>query len=390
MIDVSRARATTPGCSDRVHLNNAGSALMSQGVLDTAIEHLELESRIGGYEAARVTKDRFNAVYTSIARLIGASPDEIAIVDNATTAWYLAFQSIPLEKGDTILTSEAEYATNYIMYLKAAQDHGAEVQVIPSDETGQLDVSELRRAIDEQTRLISVSHVPTNGGLVNPAAEIGKVARESGVPYLLDACQSVGQLDIDVEDLHCDFLAATGRKFLRGPRGTGFLYVRQTMLDRLEPAVIDLHGAEWVELDRYELRPTARRYETWEFNHAAVLGLGAAVDEALEWGMSDIEERVTALGASLRSRLTESGFEIYDIGGRLCAIVTTHVAGIDADEVMERLFDRGVNVSVTGPSSTRIDAEKRHLPDLIRLSPHYYNTDDELDVAVETLADIRP
>jgi len=386
MIDVSRARAATPGSTDRAHLNNAGAALMSQGVLGTVVEHLDLESRLGGYEAARVTEERFERVYSSIARLIGSSEDEVAIVDNATAAWHLAFASIPLTEGDTILTSEAEYATNFIMYLKAARERGVEIRVIPSDGAGQLDVTELGAAIDDRTRLISVSHVPTNGGLINPASEIGAVARDAGIPYLLDACQSVGQLVVDVEEIGCDFLAATGRKFLRGPRGTGFLYASREMLDRVEPPFVDMHGAEWVGSDRYELRPNARRYETWEFNHAAVLGLGAAVDEALEWGLADIEERVTSLGASLREKLGEAGLETYDIGRRLCAIVTTHLPGVDSNEVMERLFDMGVNVSVTGPSSTRIDAERRHLPELIRLSPHYYNTEDELAVAVAALA----
>jgi selenocysteine lyase/cysteine desulfurase len=390
MIDVERARAVTPGAADRIHLNNAGAALMTQGVLDATIGHLRLEAEIGGYEAADAAADRFDAVYTSVARLIGASRSEIAIVDNATAAWDLAFGSIQFDKGDTILTSEAEYATNYIMYLKTMRDRGVRVEVIPSDHTGQLDVRALERMINGSTRLISVTHVPTNGGLVNPAAEIGAVARAAGVPYLLDACQSVGQLQVDVGEIGCDFLSATGRKFLRAPRGTGFLFVRQDLLEDAEPPFVDMHGATWVERERYQLRPDARRYETWEFNYAAVLGMGVAIDEALEWGMADIEERVTHLGAALRGKLEDAGFEVFDIGARKCAIVTTAVPGRGAEEARRLLFDKGVNVSVTGGSSTRIDAEKRGLPEMLRLSPHYYNTDEELDQAVATLVSIRP
>lgn len=390
MIDVERARAVTPGAADRIHLNNAGAALMTQGVLDATIGHLRLEAEIGGYEAADAAADRFDAVYTSVARLIGASRSEIAIVDNATAAWDLAFGSIQFDKGDTILTSEAEYATNYIMYLKTMRDRGVRVEVIPSDHTGQLDVRALERMINGSTRLISVTHVPTNGGLVNPAAEIGAVARAAGVPYLLDACQSVGQLQVDVGEIGCDFLSATGRKFLRAPRGTGFLFVRQDLLEDAEPPFVDMHGATWVERERYQLRPDARRYETWEFNYAAVLGMGVAVDEALEWGMADIEERVTHLGAALRGKLEDAGFEVFDIGARKCAIVTTAVPGRGAEEARRLLFDKGVNVSVTGASSTRIDAEKRGLPEMLRLSPHYYNTEEELDQAVATLVSIRP
>lgn len=390
MIDVERARAVTPGAADRIHLNNAGAALMTQGVLGATIGHLRLEAEIGGYEAADAAADRFDAVYTSVARLIGASRSEIAIVDNATAAWDLAFGSIQFDKGDTILTSEAEYATNYIMYLKTMRDRGVRVEVIPSDHTGQLDVRALERMINGSTRLISVTHVPTNGGLVNPAAEIGAVARAAGVPYLLDACQSVGQLQVDVGEIGCDFLSATGRKFLRAPRGTGFLFVTQDLLEDAEPPFVDMHGATWVERERYQLRPDARRYETWEFNYAAVLGMGVAVDEALEWGMADIEERVTHLGAALRGKLEDAGFEVFDIGARKCAIVTTAVPGREAEEARRLLFDKGVNVSVTGASSTRIDAEKRGLPEMLRLSPHYYNTDEELDQAVATLVSIRP
>jgi selenocysteine lyase/cysteine desulfurase len=390
MIDVERARAMTPGAADRIHLNNAGAALMTYAVLEAQIEHLRLEAAIGGYEAAAATEDRFNSVYGSIAGLIGASTEEIAIVDNATVAWDLAFGSIRFDKGDTILTTEAEYATNFIMYLKAKRDHGAEIRVVPSDESGQIDVAALTDAVDERTRLISISHIPTNGGLVNPAEEVGAVARGAGVPFLLDACQAVGQLDVDVTDLGCDFLAATGRKFLRGPRGTGFLYVRQEMLDTLEPPVLDLHGATWVAADRFEMRPDARRYETWEFNHAAVLGLGVAVEEALGWGLRAIEERVTGLGASLRLKLADAGFETYDIGSRLCAIVTTAIPGRRAAEVGDLLFEDGINVSVTGADSTRIDAERRSLPELIRISPHYYNTEGELDEVVSSLTRLRP
>lgn len=380
----------TPGTADRIHLNNAGAALMSENVLAAQVEHLRLEASVGGYEAAALTENRFEAVYGSIARLIHASPDEIAIVDNATAAWHLAFGSIRFAPGDVILTTEAEYATNFIMYLKAVREQGVEVEVVPSDDDGQIDVAALANAVDERTGLISISHVPTNGGLVNPAEEVGAVAREAGVPFLLDACQSVGQLVVDVDAIGCDFLTATGRKFLRGPRGSGFLYVRREMLETVEPPVVDLRGANWVAADRYELRPDARRYETWEFNHAAVLGLGVAVDEALGWGLEAIEARVTALGAELRSKLSAAGFDTFDAGRRLCAIVTTAVPGRDAMEVQARLFEAGINVSITGADSTRIDAERRGLPELIRISPHYYNTEDELAAVVDALAHLRP
>jgi cysteine desulfurase/selenocysteine lyase len=390
VFDIARARAETPGCMDRVHLNNAGAGLMTEGVVAAQIDHLRLEARIGGYEAAAVAQDAFEGVYGSIARLIGAERDEIAVVENATAGWNSAFHSIAFEPGDVVLTAEVEYAANYIAYLQAVRDLGIELRVVPSDATGQLDVEALRAMIDNRTKLISVTHIPTNGGLVNPAEEIGSVAKSAGVPYLLDACQSVGHIEVDVNRIQCDFLTAAGRKYLRGPRGTGFLYVRRSMLETVTPPFVDLHGATWVDRDHYELRPDARRYEYWEFNHAAVLGLGVAVDEALAWGFPAIEERIVALADTLRSRLANVGLPIYDLGERRCGIVTTQVPGVDTTELRDHLVSLGINTSVSRPASTLIDAERRNLPDLLRLSPHYFNNDDDLDTAVSALADSLP
>ena len=236
--DTARARRETPGCEERIHLNNAGAALMTRRVLDAQIEHLELEGRIGGYEAAAARAGEIEAVYGSLARVIGAPAANLALVENATVAWNQAFGSIGLRPGDTVITGEVEYGANYVTLLKAAKERGIEILVAPSDAAGQVDVEGLADLIDGRTRLVAITHVPTNGGLVNPAAAIGEVARRAGVPYLLDCAQSVGQIDLDVERLGCDFLVGTGRKFLRGPRGTGFLYAGPRILERTEPPVI--------------------------------------------------------------------------------------------------------------------------------------------------------
>ena len=388
-MDIARARAETPSCAKVAHFNNAGAALMPQAVLDAQIDHLRLEGEMGGYEAAAAAADKIAGTYTAVAKLLNCATEEVALVENATVAWNQAFHAFDFEPGHRILTAEAEYAANYIACLKVARDRGVAVEVVPSDESGQLSVSALEAMIDDKVKLISVTHVPTNGGLVNPAPEIGRVARAAGIPFLLDACQSAGQLPLDVEALGCDLLSVTGRKYLRGPRGSGFLYVRKAMLERLEPPMPDLHAAAWVARDRYELRPDARRFENWEFNTAAVIGLGAAVDYALGWGLEAIEDRVVKLAHHLRLRLEEElGLPVYDLGRRKCGIVTTALPGIEAAEVRRRLGAQAINSSHSTPDSTRIDAEKRRLPDLLRLSVHYYNSEEEIDRLIQALREV--
>jgi len=376
-IDIERARRDTPAASQVLHFNNAGAALMPAPVLQAQLRHLQLEAETGGYEAAAAADGRIEAIYDSIARLLNADRAEIALVENATVAWDMAFYSVGFAAGDRILTAEAEYSSNYIAFLQVARRSGAVVEVVPSDEAGELDVEALERMIDRRVKLIAITHVPTNSGLVNPAAAIGCIARAHGILYLLDACQSVGQMPIDVAAIGCDMLSGTGRKYLRGPRGTGFLYVRRVALDRLEPPFLDLQAATWVEPDRYEMRPDARRFENWERNVAGQLGLGAAVDYALGWGLADITGRIEPLAAELRRRLAEiPGVSVRDRGRRRCGIVTFTVEGKPARDIVAALGQRRINCHKSGPSL--LDARARPLPDLVRASVHYYNTEEEV------------
>jgi cysteine desulfurase / selenocysteine lyase len=391
MIDVERARRETPGCEHVTHLNNAGASLPPQPVLDAVIAHLELEGRVGGYEAHEQNEAAIERFYGATTELIGAHPGEIAFSSSATRAWDMAFYGFPFERGDRILTAVAEYISNYIAYIQIAERTGVEVVPVPNDEYGQVSVDALRQLVDERVKLIAITHVPTNGGLVNPAAEIGAVAREAGIPYLLDACQSVGQLPVDVEEIGCDVLSATGRKYLRGPRGTGFLYVRSSMLERLEPPFLDMRAADWVEPDRYVLRPDAIRFEEWEQAYAAKAGLSTAIDYALGWGLDSIWQRIAALGESLRTRLGDvEGVTVRDLGAVRCGIVTFTVDGVEAGELKERLARERINVTVSPRSSTLLDSNARALPDLVRASVHYYNTDEELDRLVETISNAAP
>jgi cysteine desulfurase/selenocysteine lyase len=389
-IDIDAVREDTPGCSSCIHFNNAGASLMPRSVIDAVTQHLELEAEIGGYEAADAERERIEGVYRSAARFISCDPSEIALLENATRAWATVFYAIPFKPGERIITGRAEYCSNYMAYLQVARTTSAEIVVIGDDESGQIDVDELHASLDGRAKLISLSHVPTSGGLVNPAAEVGAIARAADVPFLLDACQSVGQMPIDVEEIGCDFLATTGRKFIRGPRGTGFLYVSGSRIAELHPPFVDVGSADWTAIDGYTLKDDAKRFETWEASYALRLGLGAAIDYALEQGIDAIWERVVMLGDELRRRLAAiDGVSVHDLGATKCGIVTFTAEGVESEELFAALRTQSINVHVSTAEDTRLDFEARGLRSLVRASVHYYNTDDEIDRfcgAVEALS----
>lgn len=385
-LDVERIRADTPGVNTVNHLMACGCALMPTPVLEAMTSHIAVEARIGGYEAHAQVADQLDGVYDSVAALIGAQSREIALLENATAAWCQAFYALPLRAGDRVLTGEAEYAANYVAFLQRAKRDGIEIEVVPSDEGGALDVAAMEAMIDDRVALIAITWVPTNGGLVNPAAAVGELARRHDIPYLLDACQAVGQMPVDVNEIGCDFLSATGRKFLRGPRGTGFLYVREQRIESLEPIVIDHFAAPWVAADRYALREDARRFENWENSYALRAGLGAAANYAMAIGIEPIQQRAWRLADSLRERLaTLRGVQLRDIGREQCAIVSFTAKDLDPRQTVADLRERAINIGASDPASTRLDSSARDLPTLLRAAPHYYNTEAELDRLADAL-----
>jgi len=390
-IDVDALRALTPGCEQVVHLNNAGASLSPDPVVDAVVDHLRLEASTGGYEAASLVAERTERTYEAVAELLHARADQIAYADSATRGWHAGFYSAAasLGPGDRVLTGRAECASNALPLLQVAERTGCEIVVVPDDEHGQIDVVALTDRLDERTKLVSLTHVPNNGGLVNPAEAVGQAIADSGSDalYLLDACQSAGQIDLDVARLQCDLLTATGRKYLRAPRGTGFLFVSDRMLASVEPFVIDPHSGEWTAANAYEWRPDARRFELWECSVAGRLGLGVAVDHALDVGVPAIEARVAELARRLRHGLRAlPGVTVHDKGRRQCGIVTFSLAGHDAATLSGRLRSEDrINTSVSLAASTRWDADERHLPPMVRASMHAFNTEAEVDLLLDAV-----
>jgi selenocysteine lyase/cysteine desulfurase len=389
--DLARWRAETPACERLVHLNNAGAALVPRVVRDAIAAHLDLEERLGGYEAAEDQRETIRDAYAGVARLLGAKARNIGLVQNSTVAFAQAISAFDFEPGDVVLTSRADYASNQIMYLSLARRRGVKVVRAPDAPEGGIDVEEARRLISRRRpTLVALTWIPTNSGLVQPVEDIGRICQEAGIPYLVDACQAVGQMPIDVERIGCDYLAAATRKFLRGPRGIGFLYVSDQRLEAgAHPLLIDMHGATWTEADTFELAPEATRFETWEFAYALVRGVGAAAAYALEVGLDTARDRSRELAGYAREHLAAlPGVRVLDRGPELCAIVTAAIAGRETREIKLALRARGINTSSPHREDAVIDMDEKGTSSALRISPHYYNTREEIDTAIDALQDI--
>jgi len=383
-------RAATPGVDNVIHVNNAGAALPPSVVTDTVVDYLRREEAIGGYETADERHDQLEAVYDSLGALVGAPREHMAVIENATRAWDMAIYGYPFERGDRVVTCRAEYSSNVLAFLQLERRFGIEMVLIDDDEYGQIDLAHLDAELTRGAAMVAMTHIPTSGGLINPAEEVGALCGEHGVFFVLDACQSAGQVPLDVGAIGCDVLSGTGRKYLRGPRGTGFLYVSERALDVLEPPFIDLHAADWTRVDDYEWRPDARRFENWETYYAGKAGLGAAVDYAIGVGIETTAVRIADLAARLRNGLESlDRVAVHDKGARRGGIVTFTVDGVDATSVHAQLLARRINTSTSGPDRARLDLEPRGLPTVIRASTHYYNSEDEIDAVIAAVDEVR-
>lgn len=389
-LDFSALRAATPGCATGLnHLNNAGAGLMPSPVLNALKAHLDREAEIGGYEAKAEAAAPMRALYDSAARLIGGKPHEIAYMENATRAWDAVFYAFDWKAGDKVVTVRSEYNSNMIAMRHAAERFGIEIILADDGADGAVDVAALAAALDPKVRLIAVSHMPTNDGLINDAARIGDVATRSGIPFLLDACQSVGHMPVDVTKLGCTMLSATGRKYLRGPRGTGFLWVREDWIERLNPPFLDNHAATWTGIETFKVQDSALRFENWESYFAGRLGLAAAIDYAMETGIAAIWERIQMLSTRLRAGLDDiPGVTLRDHGTRKSGIVLFTKEGAAANDLSRRLRDRHrINTSVSEAQLTRDDQRGTGVFEMVRASPHAYNTEAEVDALLNAVAD---
>lgn len=388
-IDVERARRDTPGSTNVLHLSNAGSSLPAASTLAAHNRYLELEAMEGGYEAMSVAADELNGFYSAAARLVNCEPHEIAFQSGASEAWWRAFLAVDPQPGDRVLAGTTEFQSA-AFGLMQAQKRGVIVEMIPDDATGQVDLAALQSMLEEPTKLVALTQIAMSNGLVNPVEDIGSMIRDSGALYLLDACQAAGQMPLDVQVLQCDFLTATGRKWLRGPRGSGLLYVRNSVLDDLtDPVFVDGRSALWNGTNTYQLSAGSLRFELAEMNPGGKVGLGSAISYALEVGIGAIQERVFALAARLRTELRElPGITVTDRGERLCGIVTFTSDTLSPDTIRSALRKQRINVGAPDVSDSRYMFEAVGVDGVVRVSPHYFNTEEELDRFMAALSNI--
>lgn len=391
MLNLAQLRSDTPGLEHRLHLNNAGASLMPRSVLEVMQEYLQREAEIGGYETADERQDVIAASYDEIAALIGTKPENVAVVGSATAGFVQAMSSFDFEAGDTIITSRCDYTSNQIQYASLMARLGVRIEHAADLPEGGIDPDDVKRLIQRRRpRVVAVSWIPTNSGLVQDVDAVGRICEELNVPFIVDACQAVGQIPIDLGTLRCDYLSATARKFMRGPRGIGFLYASDKALSRGDhPLYVDMRGARWTGVNQYEVAATARRYEDWEFPYAQVAGQGEAARYARAVGVGAARDRAWELAHVLREGLASlPGVEVLDRGKTRCAIVTAYSKRVPADRIVKELTRRGINTVLTLREYGILDFDAKGVSAAVRVSPHYYNTELELETYLGAMEEI--
>lgn len=390
-MDIATLRADTPGCQTKVHFNNSGAALPPYPVLKAMQDYLTEEANCGGYETAAANATALNRFYMAAGKLLNAPAKNIAFTSSATNSFARALSCIPFKKGDVVIIANEDYASNQLQFLSLEERFGIELVRAHSLPEGGVDVDHMVSLIKEkQPRLVSLTHVPSNTGLIQPIAAIGKVCREYDIPYLVDACQSVGQLPLDVEEIGCDFLCGTMRKFLRGPRGAGLLYVSDRILHKpWYPLFLDMFAATWTDDDTFVTAPDAKRFQDWEQNYALMAGSYAAIHYANELGLENIAARNRYLGSILRPGLQSlPGVKLLDKGTELASIITMTAPVSDPQSLLTALRERNIHTTVSVTASALIDLRSKGVNWALRVAPHYYNTEEEIDILLDALENL--
>ena len=386
MLDIDKIRRETPGAKYVTHFNNAGAALPCHDTVQATVNWLNKEARTGGYLMQTVNEEDISGFYKNAGKLINCSPNEIALTHNASDSQAKVLFAFPFKKGDVVLTTEIEYSNNFMNLLQLKEQKGIEIRIVENEENCSFNLEKFENAIDDSVKLIAATHIPTSSGQIAPVEAIGKIAKKYNVPYLLDACQSIGHCPVDVEKIGCDFATATSRKYLRGPRGLGFLYVKESFFEKLHPQVIEAWFANWKNTDSFEIEKSAKMFEGFEKSYANVVGFSTAINYQNQLGIENTWLRIQQLSTSLRSKLNSlKKVSVVDPEVEVSGIVTFVKKGVDCEKIQNELATQKINISVTRPFSSLIDLKKRKLPEACRASVHYYNSDEEIEKLVTAI-----
>lgn len=386
---INQIRQNTPGCLDKIFINSAGSSLMSKEVVQISKDYMDMEADIGGYDVMANHYEDFNLFYLEASKLINANPRNMAFAISATDAYSKVLYSFKWTEKDVILTTKDDYVSNIISFIHINRRFGSQIKFVDCLDSGDLDYEDLARKLEQyKPTIFALTHIPTSAGTIHDAEKAGEICANFDTYYLLDACQSIGQLDVDVRKIKCDFLTVTGRKFLKAPRGTGFLYVANHILDTdMGPLCIDLAGSTWDSETSFKFGSEAKRFEFWEKNYSNFLGLTQAIREINEIGIEKIAAYNKMLSGYFRNELEQvDGLKIYDHGSLKGNIITWKIPGLKQSEISKLFHERRVIFSFSSNTSALYDLNKKGEEWLVRFSPHFFNTTEEADQVGEILS----
>jgi cysteine desulfurase / selenocysteine lyase len=386
--DAAAYRSNTPGVAASIHLNAAGAALPSSGVVAAVKAHLDLEARVGLQAALAKAQDSLAETRRRAAMLFDCDPGEIAFGTTCAQLWSLLFHARRLPAGGRILVSRGEWGGNLLAIHAAARDLGIAVETMPADEAGRIDVAQLRARLDGDVRLLAVTAVSSVNGVRQPVGEIGALERPAGCLYFVDAAQMAGRFPLSLRETRADVIVAPARKWLRGPRGQAVAALSGAALSQLTaPPLLDLGGVVWTKDGEPSPRDDARRFESFECSVAGRLGFGAALGELLDAGPAAVAGAIDDHVRWLRSALAGcDGVAVLEPADGDAAFLTFTCEDVRPSDVVRALGEAGIAIANQERNYAPLEMSARGLSNVLRVSPHAYTHPDETARFVEALA----
>ncbi len=373
-----------------LHFNHSGAGLPSPETVQVIVNHLRLEAERGPMEAGALASDASNMVYKTAAQLLGCSSQHVAFGTSHGQLYGNLIASIPLAPGDKVLVSRQEWIGNVLCLQRSANLNGASLSLMASDDTSAVDPVALGKSLSPDVRIVALTWIGAGSALINPAAAIGAAIRQAGSSafFIIDASQVIGQVPINVAELGCDALIACGRKFLRGPRGTALAYISPRLASEIVPRNIDSLSSTLRD-GNVEVANSAQAFEFGEESVALKLGLGKAIEQALDLGVDHIRLALDQKAGALRQALAElPRVKLLDRGNNKGAAVTFAIDGLPCATAKQRLSEQGINIGMNGPGYTPYDMSMRGISELLRASVHLNTTDEDIALIVNAIRSI--